>query len=58
MRTVDLENSIIALKEVINLLSVISTADIDSIEDYRDLINITNSTFADKYERLQKAFYE
>ena len=57
MQTVDLENSIIALKEVINLLSVISTADIDSIEDYRDLLNITNSTFADKYERLQKAFY-
>ena len=58
MRTVDLENSIIALKEVITLLSVISTADIDSIEDYRNLINITNSIFADKYERLQKAFYE
>lgn len=58
MQTVDLENSIIALKEVSTLLSVISTADIDSIEDYRDLINITNSTFADKYERLQEAFYE
>lgn len=58
MQTVDLENSIIALKEVSTLLSVISAADIDSVEDYRDLLNITNSTFADKYERLQKAFYE